>query len=127
MLGEPATGTGTASVLAIVIKIGVTGIELVSGLLLFESWVTPGGSVSDAVLVIVPVAAALIVALIVKTAVAFLRNVTVVEMLPVPFAAPQALVTLPVPAAPIAQVHVLNVTFVGWLSVTGASATSDGP
>src|SRR5689334_6275663 len=77
---------------------GVTDADAVSGRFGVPC-VTPGGSDSDAVFVTVPIASAPTVALIVNVAVAPLRSVTVVEMFPLPEAAPQASATLPVPPA----------------------------
>ena len=69
-----------------------------------------------------PVAALLTMAFRVKMAVAPVRSVTMVAMLPLPPGAPQALTTAPTPVAPIVQVQLLNVTLAGWLSITGALA-----
>ena len=60
------------------------------------------------------------------TAPAFI--VTVVARLPLPFAAPQAVVTTPpLPALVTAQVQLPNVRPAGAVSTTAAPVTSSGP
>src|SRR5262245_7655152 len=89
--------------------------------------VTPGGGVTVAVLIRLPVALVETLARRMYVATAPARNETVVLIGPNPDVAPQAFVPEPLPCAVIRQVQLTLVSATGVLSTTLAFVTAAGP